>query len=365
MAHFNGPQRFRTVFHAADVLIDRRDLGLAGRRGLSLNCGAFSVIVMRWTIDVAYPGGLAAYERDCPNRTYCSDEHLTQVCFMDSGDALNFIEVLEQVSGLRYVVHGRAVDIALIAQTRGLVTPCDWLNFTRTGINTMAWLAGTEAGDPADAQGRLAPAVMRDFTAEELAAMPSSITSDGLLSVLDPRTGSVYYSGLVDWDRGTGLARRGTTWFRSRLAERQAANDSAGALAVCEDWVQAWPGQARAWNEMGVCLMDSGWVDRGVTAFRRAVELDGDLEHALCNLGSALVQQGTLKEGREILEQATRRDVDDALTWYARSLAEIALQDEAAAETSLRITYELAMRAGRQDIMNSADAKRVMIARRQ
>ncbi|MGH8894257.1 MAG: hypothetical protein ACRDWY_13290 [Actinomycetes bacterium] len=331
---------------------------------MSLNCSAFSVIVMRWALEVAYPGGLAAYERDCPNRTFCSDDHLTQVSFMDGEDAVNFVEVLEQVTGLRYREHGRAIDIALISQVSGLVTPCDWLNFTRLGDDTMAWLAGTDPGEPAAAKGALAPPGTRDLTAEEVAAMPTSRTSDGLLTTIDPRTGEVLYCGLVDWDRGTGLARRSGSWFGSRLAERQAANDTPGALAVCEDWVHAWPGQARAWNELGVRLMDNGWVDRAVAAFRRAFELDANLRHVLCNLGAALVEQGALEEGRERLEEATHRDVDDAVTWYARSLAELALHDDVAAAASLRTAYELASRVDDETIMKSADAKLAMITRR-
>lgn len=105
-----------------------------------------SIIVRREALDRVYPGGAAAYEVDCPNQTFCADEHLTRVGFMTSGDVSIFIHRLEE-RGLTSFDGERSVDIALLMQGEGPVWPCDWIEHERhpEGYD-FCWLTGTEPG---------------------------------------------------------------------------------------------------------------------------------------------------------------------------------------------------------------------------
>ena len=48
----------------------------------------FSVIVRKEALERNFPGGLDAYQRQLPNRTYCADDQLCRVGFMAQADAM-------------------------------------------------------------------------------------------------------------------------------------------------------------------------------------------------------------------------------------------------------------------------------------
>jgi hypothetical protein len=68
---------------------------------------AISVVVPIAVLEKKYPRGAAQYERDCPNGTYCADEHLTRVGFMVPGDVGAFVERLSRL-GLVFQLDGRS-----------------------------------------------------------------------------------------------------------------------------------------------------------------------------------------------------------------------------------------------------------------
>ena len=45
-------------------------------------------------IEERYPGGMAAYKADCPNRTFCCDGHLTRIGFMGPPEVGEFLNRL-------------------------------------------------------------------------------------------------------------------------------------------------------------------------------------------------------------------------------------------------------------------------------
>lgn len=120
---------------------------------MSVLVEAISIVVRRDALERAYRGGVAAYEADCPNQTFCADEHLTRVGFMTPDDARYFVEHLED-RGLTFLDGERSVDIAVLFQGRGLMMPCDWIEHGRHPDGyEMCWLAGTEPGSPAVPEG--------------------------------------------------------------------------------------------------------------------------------------------------------------------------------------------------------------------
>jgi hypothetical protein len=88
---------------------------------------AISIIIQRKTIDEKYPGGWDAFVENAPNGTLCADENVARLGFMSPFDVESFIKGLEKI-GFRYIVDGQALEVAVIDQIRGFMTPCDWLD---------------------------------------------------------------------------------------------------------------------------------------------------------------------------------------------------------------------------------------------
>jgi hypothetical protein len=114
---------------------------------------AISVIVPATAIARSYPGGLARYQSDAPNATFCTDGHLTRIGFMAPVDVRAFVAALES-KGFRFHDEGHFVDIAVVDQMTGPTSRCDWLSAGRhpQGFG-IAWLNGTEASPMAAPTG--------------------------------------------------------------------------------------------------------------------------------------------------------------------------------------------------------------------
>jgi hypothetical protein len=82
----------------------------------------------RKMIEEKYPGGWAGFAATVPNKTLCADEEIVRVGFMTPSDVESYVRDLEDY-GLQFQVDGKARDIAVAEQLRGLTTPCDWLEF--------------------------------------------------------------------------------------------------------------------------------------------------------------------------------------------------------------------------------------------
>ncbi len=92
-----------------------------------------SVIVRRDAIESRYRGGWDAFVADVPNATLCADDEIARVGFMHPADVEAFIEGL-QVEGLHFLEGGKAIDVAVVDQQRGLTTECDWLEFGKLAL---------------------------------------------------------------------------------------------------------------------------------------------------------------------------------------------------------------------------------------
>lgn len=91
---------------------------------------AISVVVRKKTITEKYPGGLAQYIEDCPNKTLCTDDEITSVRFMTGRDADVFIKNLKRHGFRLTTEHYEYDEIAVVDQSTGFYAPCDWLDFT-------------------------------------------------------------------------------------------------------------------------------------------------------------------------------------------------------------------------------------------
>jgi hypothetical protein len=90
-----------------------------------------SIIIRKDAIESKYPGGLAAFEKNIPSGSFCSDKDIYRIGFMSPNDAEGFAIQLER-HGLIFMKGDKAIDFAVVDQFRGLLTPCEWLQFART-----------------------------------------------------------------------------------------------------------------------------------------------------------------------------------------------------------------------------------------
>ncbi len=87
---------------------------------------AISVVIRAEALLAAFDEDWEAFVAVAPNRTLCADGELVRVGFMTPDDVQAFVALLEG-RGLVYVRDGRAVDLNVVDQQRGPMTPCDWL----------------------------------------------------------------------------------------------------------------------------------------------------------------------------------------------------------------------------------------------
>jgi len=73
----------------------------------------YNVVIRVSTLTVYYPGGVAAYESDCPNSTFCSDGEVCRVGFMSWADTELFVQSL------------RRFDVSLI----GFASEEEWFEY--------------------------------------------------------------------------------------------------------------------------------------------------------------------------------------------------------------------------------------------
>lgn len=84
-----------------------------------------SVIIKADAIINRYPGGWEAFESDPPNATLCADGELIRVGFMVPDDVKAFVDSLTAY-GIVYQRDGKAIDLVVADQQKGLMAECDW-----------------------------------------------------------------------------------------------------------------------------------------------------------------------------------------------------------------------------------------------
>ncbi len=95
---------------------------------MSVLVEGISVILRAEPVISRFPGGWDAFKAQVPNRTLCADGELIRVGFMVPQDAEAYIQVLGK-SKLTYLRSGKAIDLVVADQRRGLCAPADWVEF--------------------------------------------------------------------------------------------------------------------------------------------------------------------------------------------------------------------------------------------
>ena len=87
-----------------------------------------SVLVRKDSIQNKMTGGDARFRLLIPNSTFCEDDQLARVGFLDPADVGLYIDELKNV-GLTFMENGKSIDIVVCDQQRGPTVDCDWLEF--------------------------------------------------------------------------------------------------------------------------------------------------------------------------------------------------------------------------------------------
>ena len=98
----------------------------------------YSVVIRVPTLVTRYPGGVESYATDCPNATFCSDGEVCRVGFMSWADTDAFMRSLRP-----YDISMETGTAAIIREDKGLLQPCDWLEFQRIDGTPLGKLAGS------------------------------------------------------------------------------------------------------------------------------------------------------------------------------------------------------------------------------
>lgn len=323
----------------------------------------FSVVVRNSTLEARYPGGLEAYRRDCPNRTFCADEWLSRIGFMVHSDAEVFMAQLA-AKGLTPSRDDAAEDVALVRPVDGALRPCPWLEIGHWGKVAVAWLAGTKRGDLHAPAGWNADASAECRSSDELKEQMEFVRSEGALDVYrDRRTGQELYTGRTarsseqDRLRHNELYQKAGDLIKGLLVlgnqevvplqpeQRQRLEDAiplyVEVVAIKPgNWAAMWqlgkvyqrlddyerafawfsrahrvkPDQPDVAREASLAAMDLGRPEEAIPLCECAIKARPDDPGLRANLALAYLFSGKPSAARTISQEALARDPTDSIT---------------------------------------------------
>jgi hypothetical protein len=173
-----------------------------------------SIVIEAWTLVVRidavqsrYPGGVEAFLRSVPNRSFHRDTHLAGVSFFTFEEVQGFGLDIQAKSGLGAFIHGAWQHMVPTDQVDGVPSTCDWLEVEKHPEGfTHCWLKGTEAGEvaardgwtledsralrhflPAEAEEKLQPVTLLH------GSIQAAIEMAGVQGVVEKDTGRLLY----------------------------------------------------------------------------------------------------------------------------------------------------------------------------
>lgn len=110
----------------------------------------------------------------------------------------------------------------------------------------------------------------------------------------------------------------------SRAHVHAQAGRQAAAIADAQALVAAHPQRAAGdWFNLGFLLEAAGRLDEAEAAFRRAIELNDQLDRAWYGLGLVLIRQQRLDEAVAALERNTKLQPMSPFGWYQLARAQV------------------------------------------
>ncbi len=321
------------------------------------------MVVRNTTVVAKYAGGIEGYERDCPNATFCSDDHLSRIGFMMRCDADFFVAQLA-AKGFTPFRNGAAEDVTIVSQAEGPLQPCGWLELGRYRGASIAWLTGSKVGDLHAPTGWSLEDSLTWTPAEEAKHRLEFVRSQDLLDVYrDKETGKEIYVGrttstsVANNSRHDDLYRQANALIEGLIlihGEASKKLNSASrerleaAVALFGEVVEINPGNwASMWllgkvhqrlgdyehafqwfsrahrvnpdhpdvaREAAIAAMEVGRPEEAVPFSQRAIEVKPDDAGLRANLALALLFSDKPREAQAVAREALCRDPADEIT---------------------------------------------------
>jgi Tetratricopeptide repeat len=348
---------------------------------------AINVVIQLETLRQRYPRGIEAYQDACPNRSYCADDHLARVGFLQPAEMESFAGKLEEL-GLIAIKDGACADFAIVDQVQGPIAPCDWFEWGRhaDGFN-LCWLAGTQPGTVVVPQGwtledslNLDAIVPRD-TSRDRDGLEFVREGDELDVYRDPETGQEVYMrksaapparpvepsaplnqvlvpaspGLSEVD---ALVQRtlevGQAILQARAAqdlktgETMYAELTAELLPRAERLLDTAEHKAAAHYAHGVVLRVCGMFDDAIEAYQRSLDLEPESVPALMEMTVCLGEANRPNDAEPFAQRAVELDSRSAAAWGNLAMVQIQLGDR----TQARVALDQALRFDPSDEKN-------------
>lgn len=96
---------------------------------------AQSIVIPVNTILTRYEGGWENFKSEIPNDSFCCDNKLARMGFMDPADGVDYLDTLLTRGLRRAKKDDRSSDFATIDQIEGFITPCDWAELGRARVD--------------------------------------------------------------------------------------------------------------------------------------------------------------------------------------------------------------------------------------
>ena len=166
---------------------------------MSVLIEAFTLIVQRSSLDLAYPGGAEAFLRDTngladkPRFACDGDPLLVNIAFERPDHVAAATSLLEH-HGVVAMDDNEARDFVLVHQVDGPTLPCPWLNWERFGPGvTIGWLAGRDPGAvAAPAEWQAARSRTTKSIDHDLSDLFRLSSEEGIATYLDLATGEQF-----------------------------------------------------------------------------------------------------------------------------------------------------------------------------
>ena len=322
-----------------------------------------SVVVRNATLEQHYPGGQAAYREDCPNATFCADEHVSRVGFMRPDDA----EAFEASLAGQWLAPFRlspGEQVALVDGHSLTLRTCTWLELGRWGTAPIAWLKGTRRGDLHTPAGWDASRVLQYVSKEQASDQLEFVgMQEGVEVYRHTLTGETLYVGRTSAvskdqrDRHSHAYQEACQLIQGLILldgrppavlDAPARDRLSRALALFaevvqinpQNWPAMWqlgkihqrlgdrerclqwfarahlvrPDQPDVAREASIAAMELGRVDEAVRYCERALQAQPADPGLLANLGLALLLTGRPTDAHAKLLLAQRFGPSDAIT---------------------------------------------------
>ena len=334
---------------------------------------AINVVIQLETLRARYPGGIEGYQDACPNRSFCADDHLARVGFLQPAEMEAFAGKLEEL-GLVAIKDGACADFAIVDQLQGPIAPCAWFEWGRhaDGFN-LGWLAGTKPGTVLVPHGWT---LEDSLNIDAIVPRDASRDRDGLEFVRegdeldvyrDPETGREVYMrktaapaarvaepstpNLVPVPRGAGLSEVDAlvqrtleveeAIFQSRAEQDLKAGEKLHAeltnelLPRAERLLDTAEHKAAAHYAHGVVLRVCGMFDDAIKAYQRSLDLEPESVPALMEMTVCLGEANRPMDAEPFAQRAVELDSRSAAAWGNLAMVQIQLGDRTAARVAL------------------------------